>query len=101
MKIILMIPIILSIVSASMFIATISNKEVFAVCSEINSENSRNIHCNENYNYNSNTQTTTTPTITEEEEPSSDCMGLLCLDDGLLGSSLDTVSNPLGDLGIN
>ncbi len=103
MKIILMIPMILSIVTASMFIATISNNDkVFAVCSEMNSENSRNIHCNENYNYNSNTATTTSPTITEEveaEEPSpQDCMGLLCLGDGLLGPGLDTISNPLGDL---
>jgi hypothetical protein len=101
-----MIPMILSIVTASMFIATISdNDKVFALCSESSNENSKHIHCSENYNYNSNTDTTTTtPTTTEEveeEEPSSDCMGLVCLDEGILGSSLDTVSNPLGDLGIN
>ncbi len=106
MKIILMIPMIPSIVTASMLFTTISsNDKVFAVCSEMNTENSRNIHCNENYNYNSNTATTTTPTITEEveaEEPSpQDCMGLLCLGDGLIGPGLDTISNPLGDLGID
>ncbi len=97
-----MIPMILSVVTAGLFIGTISNNDkVFAVCSESGNENFKNIHCNENYNYNSNTGTTT-PTITEEEEEeSSGCMGLLCLDDGLLGSSLDTVSNPLGDLSID
>lgn len=103
MKIILMIPMILSIVTASMFIATISNNDkVFAVCSEMNNENSKNMYCNENYNYNSNTDSTTSSTITEEveeEEPSpQECTGLLCLGDGLLGPGLDTISNPLGDL---
>lgn len=105
MKIILMIPMILSIVTASMFFTTIiSNDKVFAVCSEMNSENSRNIHCNENYNYNSNTATTTTPTITEEvegHETSTYCDGILCLGGGLLGPGLDTVSNPLGDFSID
>ena len=106
MKIILMIPMVLSIVTASMFIATISsNDKVFAVCNEMNSEYSKNMYCNENYNYNSNTDTTTSPTITEEvedEEPSpQECTGLLCLGNGLIGPGLDTISNPLGDLGTN
>ncbi len=122
MKIILMIPMILSIVAASMFIATISNDDkVFAVCTEMIGENQRTIHCEDRINdsssntdttTSSNTDTTTssntdttTPTITEEvedEEPSpQDCMGLLCLVDGLIGPGLDTISNPLGDLGID
>ena len=97
---------ILSIVTASMFIATISNNDkVFAVCSESNNENFKNIQCNENYNYNSDTYTTTTaPTITEEVEeyePSSDCDGILCLGEGLLSPGLDTISNPFGGLSIN
>ncbi len=103
-----MIPIILSIVTASMFIATISNNKVFAFCSESSNENTTNIHCNENYNYNSNsdaTTATTTPTITEEveeEEPSpQDCTGLLCLGNGLLVPGLDSISDPLEDLGID
>lgn len=105
MKIILMIPMILSIVTASMFIATISNNDkVFAVCSESNNENFKNIQCNENYNYNSDTYTTTTaPTITEEVEEyetSSYCDGIFCLGAGLISPGLDTISNPLGDLSI-
>ncbi len=105
MKIIMMIPMILSIVTASMFIATISdNDKVFAVCSESNNENFKNIQCNENYNYNSDTYTRTTPTVTEEAEEyetSSYCDGIFCLGAGLLGPGLDTVSNPLGDLSID
>ncbi len=105
MKIILMIPMILSIVTASMFIATIGNNDkAFAVCSESNNENFKNIQCNENYNYNSDTYTTTTPTVTEEVEgyeTSSYCDGILCLGGGLLGPGLDTVSNPLGDFSID
>ncbi len=105
MKIILMIPMILSIVTASMFIATISNNDkVFAVCSESNNENFKNIQCNENYNYNSDTYTTTTPTITEEVEEyetSSYCDGIFCLGGGLISPGLDTISNPFDDLSIN
>lgn len=106
MKIILMIPMILSIVTASMFIATISNNDkVFAICSESNNENFKNIQCNEKYNYNSDTYTTTTtaPTITEEledYESSSYCDGIFCLDGGLIGPGLDTISNPFGGLSI-
>ena len=106
MKIFLMIPMILSIVTASMFIATISNNDkVFAVCSESNNENFNNIQCNENYNYNSDTYTTTTtPTITEgveEYETSSYCDGIFCLGSGLISPGIDTFSNSLGDLSID
>ena len=97
---------ILSIVTASMFIATISNNDkVFAVCSESNNENFKNIQCNENYNYNSDSYTTTTstPTITEEVEEyesSSDCDGILCIGGGLLSPGVGTFGNPLGDLSL-
>jgi hypothetical protein len=107
MKIILMIPIILSIVTASMFIATISNNEVFAVCSESsNNENSKSVQCNVNYNYNSDSYTTTTstPSITEEVEEyesSSDCDGILCFGGGLLSPGVGTFGNPLGDLSLD
>ena len=98
---------ILSIVTASMFIATISNNDkVFAVCSESNNENFKNIQCNENYNYNSDTYTTTstTPTITEEVEDyetSSYCDGILCLGGSLISPGLDTISNPFGGLSVD
>jgi hypothetical protein len=107
MKTILKIPIILSIFTASMFISTLSDDEkVSALCKE---NNNKNIYCHEEHNNHSNTATTTTsttttnPTITEEgnEEESIPmyCIDLSCsLSDDLLGSSMDAINSPLGDL---
>lgn len=95
MNIILAIPIILSIFTASMFTATISNTDkAFAICKELSNEM---VHCQEKINtrsLTSNTPTNTTSTASETEDMDEESSPL---GGGLLGSSLGTFSFPLGD----
>jgi hypothetical protein len=97
MKIFLMVIMLLSIFTATLFFTTPTNSEkVFAVCSEINNTTT---YCHEQYNTHSNTATTT---ITEEKEEPSPlfCIDLECnlSDNDLLDSEIDTINSPLNDL---
>ncbi len=95
MKFLLVIIMVLSIFSGTMFFSSVSyNEKVFAICNEINNTT---ISCHEQYNTRSNTATTT---ITEEEEQSPlFCIDLDCnlSDEDLLDSGIDTINSPLDD----